>query len=306
MLRKLRHAFTGLVCFLGSSCTPVSKAPPSTHSGHNERWIAYYDSQVPAEAFKGYDLAVFDRLYHPDLKPLKGHTVLLAYVSFGEVHGDTDDHRLLDAQKALIGNRTKWNSYAVDITAASWKQMLYAQVEDAINQGFDGVMFDTVDSALHMADMESTEKGERAQEAAIALIKGVRQRWPHAKIMMNRGFEILPRVAPALTYALGESTLTDTDISTGQSSVLPPQTYQLMAANLLKARAVAPTLKLYTLDYWNQDDVAGLQTLYAIHRARGFTPYITTPDLRRFTPEPQGKQHAAGVSPVHHLEAQDA
>jgi hypothetical protein len=155
-------------------------------------------------------------------------------------------------------------------------------------QGFDGVMLDTADSGLHLADMESPEKGMKAQEAAVAIITALREHYPTMKIMLNRGFEILPRVARAIDYALGESMLTDTDVSTGQSKVFPANTYQSTASRLLQARAIAPNLKIYTLDYWNQDDVDGIQKLYAIHRAHGFNPYITTPDLRRHTPEPTG------------------
>lgn len=299
MLRKrLQQAFTALVCFIGSSCTPVSKAPSQPVAVHSaNRWVAYYDKELPAKAFKDYDLVVFDRLYHPELKELKGNTVLLAYISIGEVHGDTDEHALMEQQKSLLSTRTRWNSYTVDVTSMTWRAIIYSQVEDALNQGFDGVMFDTVDSGLHLADMQSPEKGIRAQEAMIKMLTELRQRYPHIKMMMNRGFEILPRVAQILNYALAESTLTDTDVSTGQSSVLPAQTYQSTAARLSEARTVAPTLKVYTLDYWNQDDVRGLQTLYAIHRARGFTPYITTPDLRRHTPEPAAEHsHADNIS----------
>lgn len=288
MLPKLKHYMTALACMIGSACTPVSKVPPTTHAGNKERWAVYYAKELPASSFKDYDLVVFDRLYYPeDFKSLQPDTVVLAYVSIGEVHGDTDEHKLLDAQKALIGGRTKWNSYPVDITSLTWGQMVTAQVEDALAKGFDGVMFDTMDTALHLADMESPEKGEKAQAAAVNLIASIKKAYPGMKIMLNRGFEILPRVAPALDYALGESMLAETDISSGQSKVFPASTYQSTASRLLQARSANPRIKLYTLDYWNQNDVDGLQKLYAIHRARGFAPYVTTPDLRKHTPEPQ-------------------
>lgn len=287
MLPKLKHYITALACMIGSACTPVSKAPPQQHASNKERWAVYYAKELPAATFAGYDLVVFDRIYFPDFKELQPDTVVLAYVSIGEVHGDTDEHKLLDAQKALIGSRTKWNSYPVDITSLTWAQIVTAQVEDALAKGFDGVMFDTMDTALHLADMESPEKGEKAQLAAVNLIAAIKKAHPGMKIMLNRGFEILPRVAPALDYALGESMLAETDISSGQSKVFPASTYQSTASRLSQARSVNPRIKLYTLDYWNQNDVDGIQKLYAIHRARGFAPYVTTPDLRKHTPEPE-------------------
>lgn len=287
MLPKLKHYVTALACMIGSACTPASKAPPS-HTAGKERWAVYYAKELPASTFKDYDLVVFDRIYYPeDFKSLQPDTVVLAYVSIGQVHGDTDEQKLLEAQKALMGTRNKlWNSYPVDITSLTWAKIVTAQVEDALAKGFDGVMFDTVDSALHLADMESPEKGEKAQAAAVNLIASIKKAYPGIKIMLNRGFEILPRVAPALDYALGESMLAETDISSGQSKVFPASTYQSTASRLTQARAINARLKLYTLDYWNQNDVDGLQKLYAIHRARGFAPYVSTPDLRKHTPEP--------------------
>lgn len=289
MLPKLKHYATVLACMIGSACTPVNKAPPTPMHANKERWAVYYAKELPASTFKDYDLVVFDRLYYPeDFKSLQPTTTVLAYVSIGEVHGDTEEQKLLEAQKALIGTRTKWNSYPVDITSITWAKMVSAQVEDAMAKGFDGVMFDTVDTALHLADMESPEKGEKAQAAAIKLIASIKHAHPGIKIMLNRGFEILARVAPALDYALGESMLAETDISSGQSKVFPANTYQSTASRLQEARRANPRLKLYTLDYWDQKDVDGLQKLYAIHRARGFHPYVTTPDLRKHTPEPTG------------------
>lgn len=296
MARKLKHWFTTMVLAVGSACTPMGKTPPAPTSqardGH-ERWAVYYDKQLPASTFADYQLVVFDRIYHPDFQELKGKTTILSYISMGEVHGDTFEQQLLAEQKALMGTRTKWNSYTVDITSKTWEHMLDEQIEDALAKGFDGIMLDTLDSALHLADMDSPERGEKAQEAAVKLIQRMREKHPRMKIMLNRGFDVLPRVASNIDYVLGESMLAETDISTGQSKVFPPHTYQTTAGHLLSARAIAPNIKLYTLDYWNQDDVQGMQTLYAIHRARGFIPYVTTPDLRRHTPEPKTSVHQA-------------
>jgi hypothetical protein len=297
----VKRTFTALVCFVGSACSPtISKAPSAlTNPSPKERWAVYYAKELPASSFAAYDLVVFDRIYYPDFQALRGKTTVLAYISLGEVHGDTDEHGLLTQQQSLLGARSTWNSYTVDITSATWKKIIEAQVDDAMQKGFDGVMLDTLDSALHLADMASDSKGRAAQEAAIRIITDLRRHYPAMKIMLNRGFEILPRVAPAIDYALGESILAQTDISTGQSSLFPALTYQSMASQLLKARAIAPSLKLYTLDYWNIDDVEGLQKIYAIQRAHGFTPYITTPDLRRHTPEPEGSFSFSPIEAPH-------
>ncbi len=275
-----------LLCCMGCSSQ-------STQHASADRWAIYYDKDIPAASFKGYDLVVFDRIYYPKFKALKGKTVVLAYVSIGEVHGDGPEKELLLGKEALRGEQAHWGSHIVDMSSPEWRRMVLAQVGDAVKKGFDGVMLDTVDSAIYAASQKSVKEEKTAQKAAIAMIRDIRKQYPHIKLMLNRGFAILPEVAPKLDYALAESTLVQTDISTGQSKLFPPKSYQLAIGRLEAAREMSPSLKIYTLDYWNQDDVQGIQNIYAMHRAQGFSPYVSTPDLRQFTPEPGKTRHAS-------------
>lgn len=282
---KLKRTLALLLCC--TACAPVEKS--STHpEAANDRWAIYYDSKLPASTFEGYSLVVFDRRYHPDFATIKPHTVVLAYVSIGEAHEDLPAKGELERGGALKATREHWGSSVVDMTSPGWKRIVLAEVDDALNKGFDGVMLDTVDSSLQLASQTSSGDEKAARAAAVSLIRDIRAAHPDKKIMLNRGFAILPEVAPALDYALAESTLVQTDVSTGQSHLYPANSYQLAVSRLKEARQVAPQLKIYTLDYWNQDDVHGLQNIYAIQRAQGFNPYVSTPDLRRYTPEPAG------------------
>lgn len=275
-------------------------APHATQQVKPERWAIYYDNTLPASTFEEYDLVVFDRMYYPKFKALKGKTTVLAYVSIGEVHGDTPEKDTLMEADAIRGMQEHWGSHVVDLGAPAWRKAIFAQIDDAMKKGFDGVMLDTVDSAIHFAEQESVTAGSKAALDAFTLIRDIRLRYPQAKLMLNRGFAILPTVAPYLDYALAESTLAQTDVSTGQSKLFPPNSYYLSVSRLEEAREEAPQLKIYTLDYWNQDDVHGLRHIYATQRARGYSPYVSTPDLRSFTPEPIDRQLFDVVSEDRH------
>lgn len=250
-----------------------------------DRWAIYYDEALPAESFVGYDVVVFDRKHHPDFLVLKGETKVLAYVSIGEVHGNTPEQERMAAEGSL-GKQNGWGSYPVDIESPIWQGLVMAQVSDAMHRGFDGVMLDTLDTPLWQAQQTSHPDYVRVQAAAAQIIHDLRIAYPDMKIMLNRGFEILPRVAKDIDYALGESILSETNVLTGQSKLFPPESFATAASKLLEAQEISPRLKIYTLDYWNQDDVRGLRKLYSLQRARGFAPYVTTPDLRSHTPEP--------------------
>ena len=147
-------------------------------------------------------------------------------------------------------------------------------------------MLDTIDSPLYWAETKQPEKLKLMQSGAVALIKSIRKAHPNMKIMLNRGFQILPRVADQIDYVLAESIMTNTDLSTGQFALLSRNDFDQAAGQLRNVVVFAPHLQLLTLDYWNQEDAIGLERLYAAQRAEGFVPYVTTPDLRTYTPEP--------------------
>jgi uncharacterized protein (TIGR01370 family) len=252
----------------------------------NHRWAIYYDSKVPAETFAGYDLVVFDRIYYSEFSVLSGKTVVLAYVSAGEIHDTAPEKPLLEQENAIFPPKNKWGSWAVDLTCERWRNIVLSHVDDAMQKGFDGVMLDTIDSPLHASAATSPELAAGNRKAVVTLIEDIRSRYPDIKIMLNRGFEILPKVADKIDYALAESILTELNISAGQSHLNPSDSYQQATDMLLWARSLSPTIQIYTLDYWNLDDVDGVKRIYQIQRSQGFRPYVTTPDLRRFTPEP--------------------
>jgi polysaccharide biosynthesis protein PelA len=280
MMRKiLKNIATALLCLGG--CAPVIKpSEPMT------RWAVYYDTKLSAEHFADLDLVVFDGRYHPNIKPLKGKTTVLAYVSMGEVHDDVEEKAILDDASALLYSNSEWGSHAVDLSSKKWRNIVLSHVGKAIKDGFDGVMLDTVDSPIYWASQQSSTRHKNMQQAAVSLIREIRMKHPTIKIMLNRGFDILPDASRYLNYGLAESILTQKDNSSGQFSLFPPRTYSDAVAQLHRSVARAEHLQLFTLDYWDVGDVNGLERIYAAQRASGFTPYVTSQDLRHYTPEP--------------------
>ena len=279
MGRRLKQAIAALLCLAG--CTPSPRP-----AGEIKYWAAYYDEALPATAFKGYDLVVFDRRHYPKFEAIKKKTKVLAYVSVGEVYHDVPEKKDLDQAGALLFENNRWNSHAVDITSPLWRRLVLGYVDDAAQKGFDGVMLDTIDSPLHWAETQAPERLDAMRQGAVDLIRAIRQAHPKMRIMVNRGFGILPDVAQDIDYALAESILTQPDETSGQFAFFPPQTTSEVAAQLHGLVTRAPRLQVLTLDYWNMDDVNGLERIYALHRAHGFVPYVTTPDLTTHTPEP--------------------
>jgi uncharacterized protein (TIGR01370 family) len=277
-IRRFKGLFAALLCLSG--CLPASKPP-----GPVEHWAAYYGASVPAKDFKNLDLVVFDRRYHPKFKSLQPDTIILAYVTVGEVYDDVPEKVLLEKDKLLLFQQDHWKSHGVDITSPRWRAMVMGYVDDAVAKGFDGVMLDTIDTPREWSEKNAPERADAMHAASVMLIDDIRARHPGIKIMLNRGLSIIPEVASKIDYVLAESILTQVNVSTGQFGVLSPTSYTQAVNNLRRATASAPHLQILTLDYWNQDDVHSLERIYATQRASGFVPYVTTVDLVHYTPE---------------------
>lgn len=282
MHKLMKHILAAVLCLTG--CAPAPR--PTAEVKH---WAVYYDDVLPAKSFKNLDLVVFDRRHHPKFDELKGKTTVLAYVSIGEVYDDVPEKKLLEKKNAILYQNDRWGSHAVDVTNPEWRKLVLTYTADAAKKGFDGVMLDTIDSPLYWAETKKKERLKEMQAAAISLVKEIRLRHPKMKIMVNRGFAILPEIAKDIDFALAESIYTKTNDSTGQFDLVSPMTYSQVAEQLRGATAIARQLQVFTLDYWKPDDVKGLERIYAAQRAEGFIPYVTTPDLRSLTPIPHDK-----------------
>lgn len=280
----MHEKFKGVIAamLLLTGCNVAHKGETMSHKGR-ERWAAYYNNTLPAEHFKGYELVVFDRLYHPDFEILKGKTTVLAYISAGEVHGDSPDVKQMEGEGLLLRDNAHWKSHAVEMRSPIWQKIILSQVKDAKDRGFDGVMLDTIESPI--AAIRALEKPDM-QAAAINLIRSIRKEYPDMKIMVNRAFDVAAGTAEIIDYVLAESTYSDTELTQKSSRLLPESAYRASVDKLQQMKRKAPHLRVYTLDYWNIDDTKGVHSIYRQQRAAGFIPYVTTPDLQKHTPEP--------------------
>ena len=278
----LMRLFTLSLLLLTAACASLFGPPSVTH------WAAYYDDALPAEAFAEMDLVVFDRDHHPPLGALPPTTLRFAYLSIGELgpHHPVE-RQVLRALHAIVSHNKSWKSEVIDPRSKAWRSMLVEAAHEAKAAGFQGLMLDTVESPLAWAKTHlSAEEEADVRRASIELIREIHAAEPELLLMLNRGFDLLPELAADLHFILAESILAETNVSAGQFHLFPADTYAQVAAQLRSAMALAPHLQVLTLDYWKQDDVHGLAHLYATQRAHGFAPYVTTPDLRHFTPEP--------------------
>lgn len=256
----------------------------NAHAAPDMRWAAYYGDKKPWEEFLGYDVVVFDADHHPDVRPLVGRdTKVLAYLSLVEVHPSRPFFYKLK-QRNLLMDAPKGGAAVVDIRKPEWMALLIEEVIPVyVRQGFIGLMFDTVDTATAL-EAKDPVRYAGMRDAAVSTIRHIRAHYPYLQLMVNRGFEVLPRIEGEIDMILAESIFIDS--RDAKARPFPESHTNSVLQMLADTKARRPDLQLYSLDYWDMEDAKGVKKIYSRQRKAGFAPYVATPDLQSLFAEP--------------------
>ena len=190
--RILRLTAATLLCL----CTSMVLAAPNV--------AFFYGAYPPWDQLQAFDVVVVEPAYVSDPKSRSTQrTQVFAYVSVGEV-----EHRRPYAselpQGAVAGTNEIWRSHVVDQTHPEWPRFFLDRVVAPLWQaGFRGFFLDTLDS-FHL--IARTEEARNAQvRALVALVRALRARFPEARLIFNRGFELLPVVHKDVFAVAAES-----------------------------------------------------------------------------------------------------
>ncbi len=254
------------------------------------RWAVDYGPATDPVLARRYQLLVLEPHHPRPIAPLRGEgAVLLGYVSLGEVEKRRPYFAALDRAGALgIANPDWPDARRADLRHPAWTATVVDQiVAEILQRGYDGIFIDTMDNAEAMERQDPL--GAKDMVAAGArLIVAIRTRFPAIRIMLNRGYALLDRVAPSIDYVLGESMASRWNFATKRYDMLSDSDWQWQADRLRAAKAINPALVVTTLDYWDMVDRGPVAKLYARERAAGFAPYVSTLALDRLWPEPTG------------------
>ena len=155
----------------------------------------FYGANPPWDELQAFDIVVVEPGHGHNIDP-KLHstprTQLFAYVSVGEVERDRSYAKDLPAGWAPGANEV-WNSVVIDQTQREWPQFLVDRIIAPLwNAGYRGFFLDTLDSFHIIA--KTDEERARQTQGLINAVRAIRTQYPEAKLIFNRGFEILPEL----------------------------------------------------------------------------------------------------------------
>lgn len=236
-----------------------------------------YAPAPPAEALLRHTVCILDPAAKADLKPgqAKGNR-FHAYLSLVEL--STHSSRQAAAKTrgvAFVGENTAWKSQLMDVTGPGWQSFVLGDLaEPAAEAGFDGFFLDTADSlSLLPASVDPT----RAKKAVLQAIRALKSRWPEKKIILNRGFELLPELKGSVDGLLVESVYQTFDPATHRHKAVSAEGSRWLEGRIKEAQLLG--LTVYAVDYVNPIQTALAAKTALKLRALGAIPLVTTPEL---------------------------
>jgi uncharacterized protein (TIGR01370 family) len=278
----MRRFFTPFLALVGAMVPGFPDPAPQRVATINRWAVCYSDSPSPA-SLAAYDVVVLDPDSHPSLGPVVGRgRTALAYVSLTQIDGGRRYFPALREAGAVQEQHPVWtDAHYLDLRHPAWRRtVLEDLVPRAIEEGFTGLFFDTLDD-VEFLESRDPARWRGLQQAAVALVQAIRGQYPSLVLMVNRGYALMPSIAKDVDILLGESVLSSFDSASGTYHRLPPDDAAWQIAALRRARQFNPRLRLLTLDYWDDADVEGVRRLYLEQRANGFVPYVSIPALDR-------------------------
>ena len=283
MVRALCRFAAWVACFgTAAGLAPLAQAQTAANAAGNAASAAnasvqpavafFYGDKVPAGALSGFDVVVVepDSGFDPATQHDR-HTAWFAYVSVGEVTPQRQYYAAMP-KEWLAGNNPAWESKVVDQDAPGWPAFYVKQVIAPLwRQGYRGFFLDTLDSYQLIARTGADR--ERQQAGLVAVIRANKKRYPRARLMFNRGFEILPQVHD-LVYAVAfESLYSGWDQANQRYTTVPQadRDWLLGQARIVSDRYALPVI---AIDYCAPgDEQCTRDTVQKICKD-GLLPYV--------------------------------
>ena len=241
---------------------------------HAQSTAFYYGPQLPSELRRAYDQVVVepDNLRAP-LEVASTGALLIAYVSVGEVN---QAHAADLAPSWVLARNAGWSSSVMDVSHPDYRAYVLARVDRLWAAGYRGFFLDTLDS--YQLATRDPQRREQLRSAICLLIHALAQRHPEARLLLNRGFELLPDVHKHVHGIVAESLFDRWDAAHSAYVRVPEQDRAWLLGKLREVRK-RYDMPVVVIDYRPPSErSAARETAHKIVRL-GFSAWVTDGSL---------------------------
>lgn len=229
----------------------------------------FYGKPIPAELMQAYDQVVVEPGHNHDVAALaKSHAALVAYLSMGEVA----KHKLDQTDKAWrLSQNDAWASTVMDLSHPGYRKYLLDQYEALWSKGYRRFFLDTLDS--YQLGTKDAKQREVQRKALSELIASMVTRHADVRILLNRGFELLPEIGKLVHGVVAESLFDRYDAGKSAYVRVPKNDYEWLVARLreVKDRYHLPVI---VIDYRPPEERAEARATAEKIAALGFEPWV--------------------------------
>lgn len=237
----------------------------------------YYGANLPWDELHAFDVVVVEPQNVPDPKAhATSRTALFAYVAVGEVSADRGYMKDIPAAWKL-GQNSEWGSVVIDQARPEWPAFFVERVIKPLwNAGYRGFFLDTLDSYQLFATSDADKA--RQEAGLVAVIHELKKRYPDARLIFNRGFEILPQVHQDVFAVAAESLFQGWSQSSHEYRAVPASDRDWLLGQLKQVQKEYG-LPVLSIDYVEPGKRNLARDTAAKIRTQGFIPWVTNPEL---------------------------
>ncbi|PSU44831.1 RNA-binding protein [Photobacterium frigidiphilum] len=259
-----------LLLLLSTTFNVFAKPPPSI--------VFYYNNIDSVRELINYDRVVVNANLITDKQIKTLHNVgslVFAYISVGEYDGEILPKALVSASPARNEN---WQSHAMTLSNPAWQNHLLIEAKKMTDRGFDGLFLDTLDSYYLFADSEQEQKVQ--QQALAQIIESFHQLPNQPKLILNRGFEVIPKINAPI-YAVAAESLYDSYHPVDQTyHKVSENDRTWLASRLEEVKTLG--IEAIAIDYIPASDRERQKAAAQRLIDEGYTPYISDGLLYEF------------------------
>lgn len=231
----------------------------------------FYGPSAPLDELKAYDVVVVDPGHGYDpVSYRRPYSELYAYVSVGEVHPTRPYFDQVPAAAKLAVNGD-WGSVVVDLSQPPWPEFLADKVVSPLwDKGYRGFFLDTLDAYRLAPKFDEAAQ----QQGLIRVITTLHRRFPGIRLIMNRGFDVVPAVKDMVQMVAAESLFRGWNAGTRRYVEVPPQDREWLLAQLLRVRD-GYGLPVLSIDYVPPEDRELARATAERIKALGIVPWVS-------------------------------
>ncbi len=237
----------------------------------------YYGHLPPVDQLRVFDVVVVnpsDAINSVNYN--MPHSNLFAYVSVGEVAESAAYYQQISPQWVIATNKT-WHSKVMDQAQPAWQSFFLDHIIAPLwDKGYRGFFLDTLDS-YKLAGLDAKEEQQQIN-GLIQLIRAIKSRYPEAKLILNRGFSLLPTIHDAVFAVAAESLFASWDENKKQYLPVSATNRANLLIELKKVQQLG--LPVIVIDYLPPNRRSEALKVAKQISALGMIPWVTDGQLQ--------------------------